>query len=324
LVAEIISGNRIKASIKDTNGNDPSPTGPLYSAFPSSGVLSGKIIAGAVSFTMTQPATMGVPTAGTPFRIWKLIFDNGDGTFSPGFINCSSSSATSCLIFPLDESGVASTTADAGTCNSAGVIYSTNAISNKPFRIVGFMQWSSGLAVNGVYDVLPDIVQLYGPGCKKPGDVVQQRATATNARSAFSTANIPADDTIPQNTEGVNPLNLSITPKSPVNILKHQLSLTVVVDTDAITAVAGLFQDSNADALCTSAKYMPKAFLIDVLMLKYFMQALTVSSIAFKIRAGKSEAVATGAGFATNGVTTFCAFYGQKLQSSYEITEYMG
>lgn len=114
------------------------------------------------------------------------------------------------------------------------------------------------------------------------------------------TTDIPADDTIPQNTEGTELMTASITPKSATNRLRIHAVVqgTVSVTTNLVTA---LFQDSTANAL--RANYFTPAganyHLTSVLL--YEMVAGTTSATTFKVRIGCSAA---GNTWAVNGNTT--------------------
>lgn len=78
--------------------------------------------------------------------------------------------------------------------------------------------------------------------------LLQAPVTATNATYSSSTATIPGDDTIPQNTEGTQILSVTITPVSSTSTLY----LTALVH-GAITAANGItatiFKSGSSNAL---------------------------------------------------------------------------
>jgi hypothetical protein len=82
-------------------------------------------------------------------------------------------------------------------------------VSNKSFRIVGYLSYESGLSTAGTYASVPTKVQLFGPGIKKPGDVVQTvYATTTTPTSVNNTA------------KTATALAASITPTSSINLIR--------------------------------------------------------------------------------------------------------
>lgn len=149
------------------------------------------------------------------------------------------------------------------------------------------------------------------------GNSVQVVNYQTGAMSS-GTTDIPADDTIPQNTEGDEYMTLSITPTSATNKLK----IEVVGNFDlggGDAFVVALFQDSTANALAAvcapgdniGAVMMPVNFT-------HYMTAGTTSATTFKVRAGSNS----GAG----GTLTFNGNTGARLlggvaASSITITE---
>ena len=133
---------------------------------------------------------------------------------------------------------------------------------------------------------------------------------------ATGTTTIPADDTIPQNTEGDEYMTLAITPTNASNKLVIEGLLHLANSSVGLLAAA-LFQDSTAGALAVGANSQnPTASTDTQVDVRYEMTAGTTSSTTFKIRAGLS-----GSGTTTfNGDTGSRKFGG--LYSSYmRITE---
>lgn len=87
-----------------------------------------------------------------------------------------------------------------------------------------------------------------------PGAVLQI-AYAELATSATTTALIPTDDTIPQNTEGAEILTCSITPTAATSYLLIEVSANLAEDTNTLdgSVIAAIFRDSTADAICAQA-----------------------------------------------------------------------
>lgn len=145
--------------------------------------------------------------------------------------------------------------------------------------------------------------------------LVQQVVTQTGA-VATGTTTIPADDTIPQSSEGDQYMTRTITPKAST----HRLVIEVV-GTFAASANGGmtmaLFQDSGADAIAATVMTHASTNGPRVMTLRHEMAAGGTSEITFKVRAGNSAA----------GTTTFNGISGSRvlggvLASSILIREY--
>lgn len=150
------------------------------------------------------------------------------------------------------------------------------------------------------------------------GHIRQIVSTQTGAVATGTTV-IPADDTIPQITEGDQYMSLSITPKSATNNLRIDVSVAAASNsgTDAVIG-AGLFQDSTANALAFAGFQMHDPSYIVNYSFAHVMVAGTTSATTFKVRLGGHVA----------GTTTFngingSRLYGGVLASSIRITEYV-
>jgi len=149
-----------------------------------------------------------------------------------------------------------------------------------------------------------------------PGMVVQVVRTTSTGVSTGTTL-IPADDTIPQNTEGDEYMTLAITPRSTTNLLI--ITANVFGCSSVITHLStALFQDSTAGALAATAVYGETAFGERMIPLIHSMTAGTASSTTFKIRAGGSNAGT----FTFNGVNGG-RFFGAITKSVITIVEVM-
>lgn len=133
---------------------------------------------------------------------------------------------------------------------------------------------------------------------------------------ATGTTILPADNTIPQITEGNEYMTATITPTSATNRLL--ISVSVSISTSSIGhMVAALFRDSVADALAAATQLPQGAGNMIHLTFTHIMTAGTTSAITFRVRAGASGA----------GTTTFNGFSGGRIlggvaASSITITEF--
>lgn len=159
---------------------------------------------------------------------------------------------------------------------------------------------------------LPLVQPIFSPA-SIVGAVVQSAYTQTGALASGSTT-VPQDDTIPQNTEGVEFMTLSITPKSATNLLRIRAVGNFSYSTGAVCNMA-LFQDSTANALASTLASIV-ASNGENMSLIHTMVAGTTSSTTFKIRAGCGTA----------GTITFNGigggrYYGGTMASSIVIDE---
>jgi len=133
-----------------------------------------------------------------------------------------------------------------------------------------------------------------------------QEVNAVVTTNTSGTTVFPHDNTIPQNTEGVEIITLAITPKNANNIL--YIEAHTMVESSSATGYMGiaLFQDSTAGALTAGCIGIDAADSVKPLYLKHRMVAGTTSATTFKIRVGNSAAGTTminsdGAGNALYG-----------------------
>ncbi len=118
-----------------------------------------------------------------------------------------------------------------------------------------------------------------------PSGSVVQVVNSQSTTYTSSTAAIPIDNTIPQNTEGTEFLTATITPKSATNKLLIQFNGSIGAS-PAAWAIAALFQDSTVNAICASVTYIDSNTAATTIPLTYFMTAGTTSATTFKIRMG--------------------------------------
>lgn len=207
-----VSGNALTIALKNASGNDPSSGAPVSLSFRSATLNNGTShdvsIQSATSLVVSSGSSLGASNA-TPFRLWIVAFDDG-GTVRIGVTNCSAAGA----IFGLPEYGLRSSSAEGGGggADSAGVIYTGTAVSSKPFRILGYLEWASGLTTAGTWDTAPTTIHIFGPGVPLPGAVIQSVQATTSNGSTTSTTSATYQDT---------PLAASITPTSPANLVAY-------------------------------------------------------------------------------------------------------
>jgi len=133
---------------------------------------------------------------------------------------------------------------------------------------------------------------------------------------ATGTTQIPADTSIPQNTEGDQYMSLAITPKSATSTLIIAVVWTGGNSSSGCVMSPALFQDSTANALAVVWSENVPGYPV-TLGFSHKMTSGTTSSTTFKVRAGANVAGTT----TFNGVNSGTSYYGGTLASSITITE---
>lgn len=208
------NASALTIAVKTKAGSDPSASDPVFFFFRSATAttpdLSVLKVTAATSLVLSSGSTLGV-TSSTAFRIWIVAFNDG-GTFRLGAFQSLTGGGlnASYQVSPLDFE-IASSTAEggAGAADSAGVIYTGTAVTSKPMRILGYAEWStSGLTAGTWTTTNLSVVQLFGPGIPRPGQIIQHK-------TVLSTPN----DTTTSTTYVTSSCNIAITPKSAANLL---------------------------------------------------------------------------------------------------------
>ena len=186
VAANILTVTAVAANTATT----PTLTNPIVFAFGDSTLGNGDPVTvnatTALSIsTFATGASLGA-TNGVPFRFWIVAFNSG-GAVVLALRNCSNSTQ----VFPLNEALLQSATGISSGATSAGTFYSPNGVTvtNSAFRIVGMLEYSSGLVTAGTYNNPPTSLRLFSAGMKKPGDMLQaiSNLTTTIATATGST-----------------------------------------------------------------------------------------------------------------------------------------
>lgn len=288
-----VAANALTIALKTIANSDPSVSDPVYLAFPGTTAGAGsytiRAVTAALSITVPNGASLGVDNNAEPFRIWVALFDD-EGTLRLAVKNCSDGTGG---VFPLPESALGSSVAIATTSDNFDTFYSDVAVTSKPFRVLGRVDFASGLAVVTQWSEVPDPVRLEGRGGMKPGDVLQNYAsnyTAVDVSISGTHYNIvPYDNTKPQITEGRLLNTLSLTPSSSINIYELEFMLNIAHSAPTEMVLA-LFKDGAADAIATASVYLPTANKLFQVRIVFRVQALTALNRSYELRYGSSQA----------------------------------
>jgi len=145
------------------------------------------------------------------------------------------------------------------------------------------------------------------------GRILQRVSTFTGGQ-ASGTGVIPADNTIPQITEGDEYMNLSITPLSASSILEIEV-IGYFMNSTAILMAMCLFRDATANALKT-AIMSDSGNQGNASIIKHYVSSLATTPTTFRVRAGGASGATTFNG--QSGI----AYYGGTIGSGIIITEY--
>lgn len=116
-----------------------------------------------------------------------------------------------------------------------------------------------------------------------------QTVRAETTAEQTITANIPYDNTKPQQTEGTEVVTVAITPKSAANNLRVTASIQCSSSASERNYVAALFRDSGADALQTVAIKIRGGDDMATLSIDHVVSAGSTSATTFKIRCGGAD-----------------------------------
>lgn len=206
-----VGSSLLTVAVKANDGTDPTSSNPVLIPFRDTTFANGDPVWVAVTSALSintnaVGASLGAAN-GVPSRIWVCAFNNG-GTVVLALFQSLTGGANPTSISPLNEVNLQNTTGISAAATSAGIFYTPNgtSLSGKAFRILGYVEITEATA--GTYATAPSIVQLFGPGIKKPGDIVQSATfTQTSTASTASTTYVATT------------LSVAISPTSSANII---------------------------------------------------------------------------------------------------------
>lgn len=170
---------------------------------------------------------------------------------------------------------------------------------------VSFAKFASGLFISSLSEVLTTatnkiarISDLFDY-VHAAGSITQTKVVTKNTADSTSTL-IPADNTIPQNTEGKEYLTMDFTPKFANSKLLVEAFVPVVDNTGTNTFTLALFKDSEANAFAASCTVHTNHTYLQQSQVVGYIDAVDTSTKTFKLRFGSGAGVAT-IGQAYNG-----------------------
>lgn len=149
---------------------------------------------------------------------------------------------------------------------------------------------------------------------------VKQILTQTSNAATSTTAVIPADTSIPQNTEGTELITATITPTSETSKLMIEFHCPLVSRSAAgVLGVFALFKDASPNALDVSTTTVDSVTRSQSVFLRHVVDAGSISAVTFKIRYGAGQAATLSVLKTQDGTVTF----GGVPQMSLTITEFI-
>lgn len=313
-LAASVANNALTVALKTKAGNDPSPTDPVFIAFrsatPGNGSFVVRQVTGPLTLTVSAGSTLGTQN-GAIHRLYVYLIDHA-GSVELAIYNPYAADVRS--LARQREDGLVTTTAEGGigTADSARTLYSAVARTNVPIALLGYLESTQTTA--GIWASAPSHVQTVYPGMPRTGDIVATSYAATST-VIITSAVIPTDNTVPQNTEGAEALAVTHTPQAGPNILDVRFRAVIEVSTSTHITVC-LFVDSEPDARKSVSKSQGTPGWGETLLLEYRMAAASTSQRRLAVRFGPHDATVTLRLNRISAVT-----FGGTLETTLEVIE---
>lgn len=222
VIAASVASGALTISIKTLAGNNPSALDPVYVLVRGGTLANGDYsvmsLVAATSIVVSSGSSLGMSNT-TPFKIYLVGFNDG-GTFRLGAIGVLPGEGGWPLL-ATDQLKSATAEGGAGGADSRNVFYANATVTSKPFAVLGILDFSSGLAAAGTWNIVPAKIQLYHAGIPLAEDVPANRLALSamgprvgmvNGKIAFPnlTGNLFPELQLPDGT--------SPTPENPILI----------------------------------------------------------------------------------------------------------
>jgi len=252
---------------------------PFRSTALATGTVTWSTISAPQSITIPSGATLGTSN-GVPFRIW--IFENYNGG-APELGVATCSSPTTIFACAAWESTLVTSTAISGSATAPGTLYATAGVTLDAVRIIGYCDFSAGLATAGSYTSACTTLQLFGPGVKKPGESVQVVAPQFGTLAVVTFTSLTASN-----------VTASIALTSPINLVKYFAQTTGGNASDGNSTLGQMYRGSTAiGSLSRASTAASNVVSGGTLILSGYDQPATASSTTYVIK-GTTTASTTG------------------------------
>jgi hypothetical protein len=223
-IAASAAAGALTIALKSAAGTDHSSSDEGAIIFRDQALTSGNTdeiaITSAKSLVIPSTALMGV-TANVPFKLWILAI-NDAGSLRVAAVKAAD--ATSIMSIRNDTL-LTATLVGTGS-DSAKTVYADTAVaSSRPVRVLGYMEWSAGLAVAGTW-VVPTKIQPFFEGMPLPGQFTGNVVSTTDAAGSSTSSTSLVD---------VTGSSVSITPTLASNAVLADYGFTSSVTNAAAT-----------------------------------------------------------------------------------------
>jgi len=196
--------------------------------------------------------------------------------------------------------------------NSAGTVTIIEAASAVDDTAYNATTWNGDTTHAPSKNAVRDKIEAMSAGAS----VLVQRVISQDGAVATGTTTVPLDDTIPQNTEGVQFLTVTITPTNASNILYIDIVVFAGHSAGSSWVITALFQDTTAGALAAGMAFAGTGTQIIPMRFTHKMVAGTTSATTFKVRVGGHQAGTT----TFNGISG-ARYLGGVMASSITVSE---
>jgi hypothetical protein len=190
--------------------------------------------------------------------------------------------------FSVSVGGAAINTTTTGT----GTLTCHAGVYQKAMRVLGYMEWSSGLPASGAWTIVPTKIQLFGAGVSLPGMPVQAPVRLDTGSYATGTGTY-ANNAIPTQSGGTQFMSQAITPVDPCNVLRVSVQGFFANNTGSNWITVALFQNSITNALTAGLFLTPGAQFGLFVLLNWNVFPAGSGAQTFTVRAGGSLASST-------------------------------
>lgn len=208
---------------------------------------------------------------------------------------------------------VADVTGGAGSANISVSVSGGGTINGSASYVINANYGSATFVSTGATWVVVNKISAAGNGYATG---VRQIVSSFQQSVVSATTQLPADNTIPQNTEGTQFITTTITPQSSTSTLLLVASIGAMTPSATSTITSALFRDSSTGAFAAGAVAISSG-LTTFYALSASLSSGSTSSTTFKLRVGMNIA---GTLF-LNGYAGPTTYYGGVCQSGLTVIE---
>jgi hypothetical protein len=148
---------------------------------------------------------------------------------------------------------------------------------------------------------------------------VRQIVSSFTSVLANTTNLIPADDTIPQSSEGAQFLSVPITPQSGSSFLKIDVIVGAWSANSVVMACGAIFRDATANAIAAALSIIAQTGTSNQFQMSCIVAAGSTATTTFKFRMGLASGSAT---LNFNGYPGPVRYFGGVCSSGITVTEF--